>query len=60
MLGYLNDATSPKNANPAFWGPLALIVKAQSVRISRNCAPQQHFAAWTGVAADSRARKTAN
>jgi hypothetical protein len=25
MLGYLNDATSPKNANPAFWGPLALI-----------------------------------
>jgi CHAT domain-containing protein len=25
MLGYLNDGTSPKNANPAFWGSFALI-----------------------------------
>jgi CHAT domain-containing protein len=25
MLSYLNDATSPKNAYPAFWGPFALI-----------------------------------
>jgi CHAT domain-containing protein len=25
MLGYLNDASSPKNAYPAFWGPFALI-----------------------------------
>jgi CHAT domain-containing protein len=25
MLAYLNDASSPKNAYPAFWGPFALI-----------------------------------
>jgi len=25
MLGYLNDASSPKNAYPALWGPFALI-----------------------------------
>ncbi len=25
MLGYLNDASSPKNAYPAFWGPFAVI-----------------------------------
>jgi tetratricopeptide (TPR) repeat protein/CHAT domain-containing protein len=25
MLGYLNDASSPENAYPAFWGPFALI-----------------------------------
>jgi hypothetical protein len=25
MLAYLNDASSPRNAYPAFWGPLALI-----------------------------------
>jgi CHAT domain-containing protein/tetratricopeptide (TPR) repeat protein len=25
MLSYLNDASSPKNAYPAFWGPFALI-----------------------------------
>jgi CHAT domain-containing protein len=25
MLGYLNDASSPNNAYPAFWGPFALI-----------------------------------
>ena len=25
MLGYLNDASSPKNAYPGFWGPFALI-----------------------------------
>ncbi|MDB5579461.1 MAG: hypothetical protein JWR80_4637 [Bradyrhizobium sp.] len=25
MLGYLGDASSPKNAYPAFWGPFALI-----------------------------------
>ena len=25
MLGYLNDASSPQNAYPAFWGPFALI-----------------------------------
>jgi CHAT domain-containing protein/Tfp pilus assembly protein PilF len=25
MLGYLNDASSPKNAYPAFWAPFALI-----------------------------------
>jgi CHAT domain-containing protein len=25
MLGYLNDASSPRNAYPAFWGPFALI-----------------------------------
>jgi len=25
MLSYLNDASSPRNANPAFWGPFALI-----------------------------------
>jgi len=25
MLGYLNDASTPKNAYPAFWGPFALI-----------------------------------
>ena len=25
MLGYLNDASSPSNAYPAFWGPFALI-----------------------------------
>jgi hypothetical protein len=22
MLGYLGDTSSPKNAHPAFWGPL--------------------------------------
>jgi hypothetical protein len=44
MLRYLNDATSPKNANPAFWGPLALIVKAQS-DIEKLCAA----AAFRGV-----------
>ena len=25
MLAYLNDASSPRNAYPAFWGPFALI-----------------------------------
>ena len=25
MLGYLNDASAPQNAYPAFWGPFALI-----------------------------------
>jgi CHAT domain-containing protein/Tfp pilus assembly protein PilF len=25
MLGYLNDASKPQNAYPAFWGPFALI-----------------------------------
>jgi CHAT domain-containing protein/Tfp pilus assembly protein PilF len=25
MLAYLNDASSPKNAYPAFWGPFALV-----------------------------------
>ena len=25
MLGYLNDASSARNAYPAFWGPFALI-----------------------------------
>jgi CHAT domain-containing protein len=25
MLAYLNDASSPRNPYPAFWGPLALI-----------------------------------
>jgi CHAT domain-containing protein len=25
MLGYLNDASSPRNAYPRFWGPFALI-----------------------------------
>jgi hypothetical protein len=25
MLSYLNDASSPKNAYPALWGPFALI-----------------------------------
>jgi len=25
MLGYLNDASSPRNAYPAVWGPFALI-----------------------------------
>jgi CHAT domain-containing protein/Tfp pilus assembly protein PilF len=25
MLGYLNDASSPRNAYPGFWGPFALI-----------------------------------
>ncbi|MES2193513.1 MAG: CHAT domain-containing tetratricopeptide repeat protein [Pseudomonadota bacterium] len=25
MLGYLGDASSPKNAYPAFWGPFALL-----------------------------------
>jgi hypothetical protein len=25
MLAYLNDASSPQNADPAFWGPFALI-----------------------------------
>lgn len=25
MFGYLNDASSPRNAYPALWGPFALI-----------------------------------
>jgi CHAT domain-containing protein len=25
MLAYLNDASSPRNAYPAYWGPFALI-----------------------------------
>jgi len=25
MLAYLNDASSPRNAYPAIWGPFALI-----------------------------------
>ena len=25
MLAYLNDASAPRNAYPAFWGPFALI-----------------------------------
>jgi hypothetical protein len=25
MLAHLNDASSPRNAYPAFWGPFALI-----------------------------------
>jgi len=25
MLAYLNDASSPRNAYPVFWGPFALI-----------------------------------
>jgi hypothetical protein len=25
MLAYLNDASSPRNAYPAFWGPFTLI-----------------------------------
>jgi CHAT domain-containing protein len=30
MLGYLNDASSPRNAYPAFWGPFALIGEGAS------------------------------
>ena len=25
MLAYLNDASSPRNAYPAYWGPFALV-----------------------------------
>jgi hypothetical protein len=28
MPAYLNDASSPRNACPAFWGPFALIEAA--------------------------------
>jgi CHAT domain-containing protein/Tfp pilus assembly protein PilF len=30
MLGYLNDASSPRNAYPAIWGPFALIGEGAS------------------------------
>ena len=30
MLGYLNDASSPRNAYPGFWGPFALIGEGAS------------------------------
>ena len=30
MLAYLDDASSPQNAYPAFWGPFALIGEGQS------------------------------
>jgi CHAT domain-containing protein len=30
MLSYLNDASSPKNAYPALWGPFALIGEGAS------------------------------
>jgi CHAT domain-containing protein len=30
MLAYLNDASSPRNAYPAFWGPFALIGEGAS------------------------------
>jgi CHAT domain-containing protein len=38
-LGYLNDASSPRNAYPAVWGPFALIGGGGGP-IGRECAPQ--------------------
>jgi len=34
MLAYLNDASSPRNAYPAFWTPFALIGEGAAHRIS--------------------------
>ena len=34
MLAYLNDASSPRNAYPAFWAPFALIGEGAAHRIS--------------------------
>jgi hypothetical protein len=34
MLAYLDDASSPRNAYPAFWAPFALIGEGAAHRIS--------------------------
>jgi CHAT domain-containing protein len=38
MLNYLNDASSSRNAHPAFWGPFALIGEgaARQIVVRRN------------------------
>ena len=37
MLAYLNDASSPRNAYPAFWGPFALIGEGAAAIVILIC-----------------------
>ena len=41
MLAYLNDASSPRNAYPAFWAPFALIGEGATPLSNFDCATQQ-------------------
>ena len=59
MLAYLNDASSPRNAYPAFWGPFALIGEgARALKLEFDCASQQFSVGH--AATDGRATTTAN
>jgi len=53
MLDYLNDASSPRNAYPAVWGPFALIGEGAGRWNFPLCAAKA--GAGIDVAADCRA-----
>ena len=56
MLAYLNDASSPRNAYPAFWAPFALIGEGPRADISDAACSNRRQA----LATDGRAITTAN